>query len=118
MINIDLKKINKVNFEMMTERRDAIFVNKRQKIYPLSRVCQICNIIDGLFQCNICNKNLCVNHKKTINNNSYCILCINDPKLTSYINIIYINEQKQTCYTRFKEKLKLIFSFEWIKKSY
>lgn len=43
---------------------------------------------------------------------------INDSKLTSYINIIYINEQKQTCYTRFKEKLKLIFSFEWIKKSY
>ena len=102
----------------MTERRDAIFVNKVIKIHPLSVECQICNIIQGLYECNICKRNICINHRKKIKSNSYCLICINDSELKLYINTVEKNDNNKNCYTRFKENLKLIFSFEWIKKLY
>ena len=100
----------------MSERREAIFVNKLVKVHPLSFECQICNIIDGLFECNICKRNICVSHKKNIKNDSYCLFCLNDKELSSYINVLYINENKKNCYINIKENVKYIFSFEWIHK--
>lgn len=98
----------------MSERRKAIFVNKLVKVHPLSVECQICNIIQGLYECIICKRNICINHRKKIKNNSYCLLCINDSELTLYINAVEKNDNIKNCYTNMKQNLKYIFSFEWI----
>jgi hypothetical protein len=98
----------------MSERREAIFVNKLVRVHPLSIECQICNISHGLYECNICKRNICINHQKKIKNNPYCSICINDSELTIYLNAIEMDKNKKSCYTNFKESLKYIFSFEWI----
>ena len=102
----------------MSERREAIFVNKVIKVHPLSIECQICNISHGLYECNICKRNICIQHKINIKNQSYCLICTNDPELTIYLNTIKMNKNKKNCYTNIKENLKFIFSFEWTKKLY
>ena len=100
----------------MSERREAIFVNKLVKVHPLSFECQIYKIIDGLFECNICKRNICVNHRKNIKNESYCLFCLNDEELFPYINALCANENKKNCYMNIQENLKYLFSFEWIHK--
>ena len=100
----------------MSERREAIFVNKVIKVHPLSIECQICNILHGLYECNICKRNICIQHQKKIKDDSYCLICINDPELKIYLNTIEMDKNKKSCYTNFKENLKYIFSFEWIHK--
>jgi len=98
----------------MYERRNAIFVNKLRKVHPLSTVCEICNIIDGLYQCNVCQRNTCINHKKKINNESYCLICINDQELSPFLNAIYLKKNQLNFVSIVREKLIYIFSFEWI----
>ena len=89
------------------------------KISPeptFSMTCQVCNVIDSINCCDLCNRMMCTRDTVYVNKKTFCKLCLNDPISTQFVIVQYLDENKPTLSRIIKNFIIYTFSFEWIHK--
>lgn len=99
----------------MIRRRGKTFVKIMPEI-AFSNVCQVCNIIDSINCCYLCNRMMCTRDTLYVNKNTFCKLCLNDPISTQFVLVHYYDENKPTILRNIKNFMIYTISFEWIYK--
>lgn len=101
--------------EIKTKRRSAVSFTEH-KIETVGYACQVCFILDGLYNCTICKRFMCINDTFKVNNLHFCRFCRYNDLYLPYIRALDADENKMTCKKKIKEALKYAFSFEWLYK--
>lgn len=101
--------------EIKTKRRSAVSFTEH-KIEPFGYACQVCFVLDGLYNCTICKRFTCINDTFKVNNLHFCRFCRCNDQYIPYICALDADENKMTCKKKIKEALKYAFSFEWLYK--
>lgn len=101
--------------EIKKKRRSAVSFTEH-KIECLDYACQVCFILDGLYNCTICKRFTCIRDTDKVNGLHFCKICSRNGEYIPYINALDADENKPTMIKKIKEALKYAFSFEWLNK--
>lgn len=101
--------------EIKPKRRTAISFTEH-KIEPMAYACQVCFVLDGLYNCTICKRFTCIRDTYKVNELHFCKLCSCNGEYIPYINALDAQSNKPTMIKKIKEALKHAFSFEWLYK--
>jgi hypothetical protein len=104
-------------FKKRNTRKGGICLNIKQVTSkPLLNECQICNLYDSIYECNICKKLICHKHSFNCKSTNYCIECYIHPNTNGIIMSIYLHEKRQTILNSILQKILYFISFEWSRK--
>ncbi len=107
---------DKNDIELKSSRRKGITFSKC-KINPVGSGCQICFIMDGLFNCAICSRFICIRDKFKYNEVTFCKLCRFDPECAPFIYALYNAENKINFMKKIKTSILHALSFECLHKN-
>ena len=100
------------------ERRKPIFVKivpEQTNVYSTS--CQICNLYDAMFECNMCKKITCLKHTITTKlGGRYCHECVNNDEKFIYIQAVINADRKAVLPGKIMQKILTCISLEWTRK--